>query len=158
NGTFVNGNRVEVLRIEEGQLVELGSVCLLLIGVATDLLTLNLDSLRNPDRIAELIQVASDETSDLPMAGEELERSALRSPDLLAEMASDHLIDELVTLLIRNHMPVRDALTHALDRMISEKILENSSDRDDLRAQVQEIVQQELESFRSAEDEGNDRC
>jgi hypothetical protein len=156
NGTFVNGNIVEVLRVQEGNSIELGSVCLLLIGVATDFSTLNLDQLKNPDRIAELIQLASDETRDLPMVGEELERSASRSPELLAEMASDHLIDELVTLLIRNHLPVRDALTHALDRMISEKVLENSSDGDELRARVGEIVQQELESFRSIEGEAKD--
>ena len=146
NGTFIEGNLIEVQSVEEGEVIELGSVCLLLVGSCTDLSTMELKNQRNTDRIEQLIALASDETSDLPSAGEELERSASRAPELLAEMATDHLVDELVTLLIRNNSPVRNALTCALDRMIREKILEKAADGDELKAMTKEIVEQELQS------------
>ena len=141
----ISGVLTEPLSVKEGDVIELGSVCVLLIGSGTDLSTMELKNHRNPDRIEQLIEIASDETKDLPRAGEELERSAARAPGLLAEMASDHLVDELVTLLIRNQSPVRNALTRALDRMISEQILEKSVDGAELRSRTRRIVEQELD-------------
>ena len=146
NGTFVAGNPIEVQSVAEGDVIELGSVCVLLVGSGTDLANVELEDQRNPDRIEQLIEIASDETKDLPRAGEELERSAARAPGLLAEMATDHLVDELVTLLIRNQSPVRNALTRALDRMINEQILEQSADGEELRARTRKIVEQELDA------------
>ena len=146
NGTFVAGNPIEVQEIEPGEVVELGSVCLLLIDSGTDLSKLGARTQRNPDRIEQLIELASDGADDLPMAGEELERSASRAPDLLAQIASDHLIDELVTLLIRNHPAIRNALTAALDRMISDKILEKVTDAEELRSTTRTIIEEELKS------------
>ncbi|HIC24225.1 MAG: hypothetical protein COB10_10495 [Planctomycetota bacterium] len=146
NGTFVQGDLIEVRTIEQGEVIELGSVCLLLVGTSTDFSTLDPGKQRNPDRIEQLIELAKDGAQDLPRAGEELQRSASRAPQLIAEISSDHLIDELVTLLIRNHPGIRNALTGALDRMISDKILEKSTDGEELRARTRAIIEQELKS------------
>jgi predicted nucleic acid-binding protein len=94
--------------------------------------------------VTDLIAMAADKTQDLPRAGDDLHRSASRSPRLLAEISSDHLVDELVTLLLRSHSGHRDALARALDRMISEKILETCNNREDLRNAARKIVEEEL--------------
>ena len=146
NGTFVQGDLIEVQTVEQGEVIELGSVCLLLVGTGTDISKMDPEKQRNPDRIKQLIEIAADEAQDLPLAGEELQRSASRAPELIAEISSDHLIDELVTLLIRNHPGIRNALTGALDRMIRDKILEKSIDGEDLRARTRAIIEQELKS------------
>ncbi|MDE0960470.1 MAG: FHA domain-containing protein [Planctomycetota bacterium] len=144
NGTFVGGERVEVRTVSVGEVIELGSVCMIALETRGDLPTVNCEGLRNQDRVSELIMMATDETEDLPRAGDELHRSAERSSGLLAEIAADHLVDELVTLLIRSHPRRRNAFARALDRMIGEKILETCTDREQLREAAREIVKDEI--------------
>jgi len=144
NGTFVGGERIEVRSISPGEVIELGSVCLLPHDFDESLAEVDCTVLRNQERVTDLIALAADKTQDLPRAGDDLHRSASRSPRLLAEISSDHLVDELVTLLLRSHSGHRDALARALDRMISEQILETCINREDLRNAARKIVEEEL--------------
>ncbi|MDE0958181.1 MAG: FHA domain-containing protein [Planctomycetota bacterium] len=144
NGTYVGGERVDVRDVVVGEVIELGSVCLFALETSGDLPAMNCDGLRNQDRISELVAMASVESEELPRAAEELHRSAQRSSHLLAEIAADHLVDELVTLLIRSHPSRRNAFARALDRMIGEKLLESCVDREQLKETARKIVRDEI--------------
>jgi len=146
NGTFVGGESVEVRDLCHGDVIELGSVCLLPVTSETDLTRLDRSALRNLDRLDELVELAAEKIHNLPSAGDDLQRSAGRAPQLLADIATDHLVDELVSLLIRSHSVTRNALSKALDRMIGEQLLEKSADVASLRAAVKKIVVEEIES------------
>ena len=155
NGTYVGGERVNVRDVAVGEVIELGSVCMIALEINGDLPEMNCQGLRNQDRISELVAMAADESQDLPRAGEELNRSAQRSSNLLAEIAADHLVDELVTLLIRSHPSRRNAFARALDRMIGDKLLESCVDREQLKEAARKIVKDEIAAADLEDQEAN---
>lgn len=146
NGTYVNGDKIAVCEVETGDVIELGSCLLVVLGDTGWNPEGRIESLRNRDR-AELVaglltegdsQEPSTDTEDgLPWLEE-------NGRELLTELAADHLADEVVTLLLQRSPEVRQALASALDQLLSKKALERLTDRNSLRREARRLIQQAL--------------
>lgn len=166
NGTYVNGERIGTRSLRTDDIVELGKTVLVVYDGHSWGRGEGLLNLRNPMKAQELVQrlregggrsfaVQAPATAP-PRNGvrsrkglEVRERAFLRwleaggSP-LLAPLVTDYLTHKLVSLLVRNSLPVRAAFTAVLEEMMRPEFFQRFHDMPTLRAGIAELVQSEL--------------
>ena len=142
NGTWYQGNSIERQDLEHGSVVEIGDTALLLITENSEL-TVEPASFRSPDRVASLLVA-------IPELDESFEENAtdlfsLGSPEagLLDEAVVDHVIHELLKIMTHSDEGFRSLLTRTIDRSIRESLLNKSTDLNQLRAGIREILEKE---------------
>jgi len=146
NGTYVNGEKIAVCEVDTGDVIELGSCLLVVLGNAGWDPAGRIESLRNRDRAELVADLLSD--SDSHDHADDTDAGLLwleeEGKDLLVELAADHLADQVVTLLVKQSPEVRSALATTLDQLLSKKTLGSLDDARSLRREARRLIQQSL--------------
>ncbi len=174
NGTYVNGARVSTLDLSLDDILELGHTVLVVFDGNSWGRGEGLLNLRNPLKAQELVQILTNGAKELkrcrPLALSSKnngvrphkgltdgERAFLRwleraENPLLPGLAADYLTHKMVSLLVRNSRPIRDAFTKVLEEMMQPEYLARFQSVDELHSAIHERVANELASL-SAEEE-----
>ncbi|MEM7167401.1 MAG: FHA domain-containing protein [Planctomycetota bacterium] len=185
NGTFVNGERVATRQLQHDDLVELGRTVMVVFDGTSWNRGEGLLNLRNPMKAQELVQRLGDGSAGergnggaelrAPLPGaprngvrpkkglDDRERAFLHwleqgESRLLPPLVTDYLAHKLVSLLVRNSMPIRSAFTTVLEEMLRPEFFQRFDDFDEMKTCVAELIERELSDLREDPDpEPDDR-
>lgn len=142
NGTYHGGELIERVDLQHGSIVEIGESALLLItenGEPGEEET----SFRFPERVTAL-------RSSIPATEDDSGRTTANLFDLgppgaqlLDEVLVDHVISELLKMLTHTDEEFRSRLTSTIDRALSENLLNTSTDLNQLRSRIREILEED---------------
>lgn len=170
NGTFVNGERVATRELAVDDLIELGKTIMVVFDGSSWRRGEGLLNLRNPMKAQELVHRLHDgsrvvRASQPPAAGgprngvrprkglDERERAFLRwleggESRLLPDLVTDYLTHKLVSLLVRNSLPIRSAFTTVLEEMMRPEFFQRFDDVAAMRRDIRALVHEELSDLR----------
>lgn len=171
NGTFVNGVREGTRELRVDDIIELGKTVMVVYDGASWGRGEGLLNLRNPVKAQELVhrlreggsgvtRVAHGPSMGPPHNGvrpkkglDDGERAFLRwleqgESRLLPDLVTDYLTHKLVSLLVRNSLPVRSAFTAVLEEMLRPEFFQKCGTSEELRDLVSNLVRGELSELR----------
>ena len=142
NGTYHRGELIERVDLQHGSIVEFGESALLLItenGEPGEEET----SFRFPERVTAL-------RASIPAIEDDSGRTTanlfdLGSPGahLLDEVLVDHVTSEMLKMLTHTDEQFRSRLTSTIDRALSENLLNTTTDLNQLRSRIREILEED---------------